>query len=121
MSTRAYWRSLSVADDADGDCEEFGRNRLTINGVPTLTPEGVTLYSGGWQDASGRWFLPTGPGDPRLPGSAMLDFEERQQAAGLRAQIGDQLAGLDAALERAPSSFCCKPGHGSQRETLYGM
>lgn len=110
-----------IALGADASCEEFAQGHLVIAGTPGLTPDGVTVYSGWWQDASGRWLLPSEPDDPRFPGGSPLDAEERARTVGLRARLEDQLTGLDIALGSATSPFCCKPGHQTLKETLDGI
>lgn len=110
-----------VAVGADATCEEYAQDHLVIAGTPGLTPDGVMVYSGCWQDAGGQWFLPIGTDDARFMGGPILDEQEQSQTAELRARIEDRLTGLDIAMESAVSPFCCKPGHQTMKETMDGL
>jgi hypothetical protein len=76
-------------------CENFARYWMEESGVGASaeTIEGITSCR---RTTDGRWFIPTGPEDPRLPDAPILTPEQERATAEVRTLLLAQIDGLEA-------------------------
>lgn len=83
--------------DADRACEELATSE-NLSGDLGYTPEDVEILTGCRQTQGGKWFFPTGRGDPRLGRAWPLTRGEAEQTAALRTTLEQQLTELTTIL-----------------------
>lgn len=78
-------------------CQNFADYWMTESGVDVdaSVVEGLTNC---WQAADGRWFIPTGPTDPRLPADYALTESERTETAALRQELVSEIQALEETI-----------------------